>query len=128
MVISSTTFGLPMLDENPFNPMPLEAGDEHKLIARDAEFLELKNYLKYQSPRRILLVGSFGSGRTSLLRCLQPYASTYASVEHLRVQGPGDALLRDASPVRELYARTLVLYARCDYISPTGLTGLLPKN
>ena len=95
MVISSATFGLPMLEENPFNPMPLEAGDERKLIARDAEFLELKNYLKYQSPRRILLVGSFGSGRTSLLRCLQPYASTYASVEHLRAQGPGDALLRD---------------------------------
>ena len=95
MVISSSTFGLPMLEDNPFNPMPLEAGDEHKLIARDAEFLELKNYLKYQSPRRILLVGSFGSGRTSLLRCLQPYASTYASVEHLRAQGPGDALLRD---------------------------------
>lgn len=95
MVISSTTFGLPMLEDNPFNPMPLEAGDEHKLIAREAEFLELKNYLKYQSPRRILLVGSFGSGRTSLLRCLQPYASTYASVEHLRAQGPGDALLRD---------------------------------
>ena len=95
MVISSATFGLPMLEENPFNPMPLEAGDEHKLIARGGEFLELKNYLKYQSPRRILLVGSFGSGRTSLLRCLQPYASAYASVEHLRAQGPGDALLRD---------------------------------
>ena len=95
MVISSSTFGLPLLDVNPFNPMPLEAGDEHKLIARDAEFLELKNYLKYQSPRRILLVGSFGSGRTSLLRCLQPYASTFASVEHLRAQGPGGALLRD---------------------------------
>lgn len=95
MVISSATFGLPMLEVNPFNSMPLEAGDERKLIARDAEFLELKNYLKYQSPRRILLVGSFGSGRTSLLRCLQPHASTYASVEHLRAQGPGDALLRD---------------------------------
>jgi len=95
MVISSNTFGLPLLEVNPFNSMPLEAGDERHLVARDAEFLELKNYLKYQSPRRILLVGSFGSGRTSLLRCLQPHASTYASVEHLRAQAPGDALLRD---------------------------------
>lgn len=87
------TFGLPKLDINPFSTMPLEAGEERQLIGRDHEFLQLKNFLQYRSTRRLMLVGPLGSGRTSMLRCLQPYAASYATVEHLPAHSPGESLL-----------------------------------
>ena len=88
------SFGLPRLDHNPFSTMPLEAGEENKLVGREDEFLQLKNFLKYRSPRRLMLVGPLGSGRTSLLRCLQPYAASFATVEHLPVHSPAESLLQ----------------------------------
>ena len=87
------TFGLPRLEVNPFTTRPLEAGEEDKLVGRSVEFQQVRNFLQYRSPRRLMLVGPLGSGRTSMMRCLQPYAASYATVEHLPAHSPGESLL-----------------------------------
>lgn len=93
MVQDSQLFGLPRLEQNPFSTLPLESGDVGKLIGRNTVISELKNYLKFGSARRILLVGPLGSGRTSLTRCLTPYASKTAFVTHLPSHAPAKSLL-----------------------------------
>ncbi len=63
------------------------------MVGRDEVFNRLKNYLRLGSARRIMLTGPLGSGRTSLVRCLKPYAGAYASIEHLPAINPAKALL-----------------------------------
>ena len=93
MVKQSYAYGLPLLDENPFSIRPLEPGELGKMVGRDEVFNRLKNYLRLGSARRIMLTGPLGSGRTSLVRCLKPYAGAYASIEHLPAINPAKALL-----------------------------------
>ena len=93
MAPESRTFGLPLLDVNPFSSRPLEAGDAGKLIGREEEFMLLRSYLRLGTARRIMLTGPLGSGRTSLTRCLKPYAGAYISIDHLPVQAPARAML-----------------------------------
>ncbi|MEK9650614.1 MAG: ATP-binding protein [Poseidonia sp.] len=93
MAPESRTFGLPLLDVNPFSSRPLEAGDAGKLIGREEEFMLLRSYLRLGTARRIMLTGPLGSGRTSLARCLIPYAGAYISIDHLPVQAPARAML-----------------------------------
>ena len=93
MVRETHAFGLPYLDENPFSIRPLEAGESGKLVGRDDVFIRLQSYLKLRSARRVMLVGPLGSGRTSLVRCLKPYAGAYASIDHLPARAPASALL-----------------------------------
>ena len=93
MVQKSGLFGLPLLDMNPFSTRPLESGDAGKLIGRSEEFNLLRTYLKLGTARRIMLTGPLGSGRTSLVRCLKPYAGAYISIDHLPAQAPAQAML-----------------------------------
>ena len=93
MVKQSYAYGLPLLNENPFSIRPLEPGELGKMVGRDEVFNRLKNYLRLGSARRIMLTGPLGSGRTSLVRCLKPYAGAYASIEHLPAINPAKALL-----------------------------------
>lgn len=93
MVKQSYAYGLPLLNENPFSIRPLEPGELGKMVGRAEIFNRLKNYLRLGSARRIMLTGPLGSGRTSLVRCLKPYAGAYASIEHLPAINPAKALL-----------------------------------
>jgi len=93
MVQKSRLFGLPLLDVNPFSTRPLEPGDAGKLIGRSEEFNLLRTYLKLGTARRIMLTGPLGSGRTSLVRCLKPYAGAFISIDHLPAQAPAQAML-----------------------------------
>ncbi|RJU99121.1 MAG: hypothetical protein DWC10_02420 [Candidatus Poseidoniales archaeon] len=93
MVKKSYAFGLPLLSENPFNIRPLESGEAGKLVGRGELFQTLQDYLHLRSARRIMLTGPLGSGRTSLVRCLKPYASAYASIDYLPANAPAQALL-----------------------------------
>ena len=93
MVKQSYAYGLPLLNENPFSIRPLEPGELGKMVGRDEVFNRLKNYLRLGSARRIMLTGPLGSGRTSLVRCLKPYAGAYASNEHLPAINPAKGLL-----------------------------------
>ena len=93
MARETHAFGLPRLNENPFSVRPLEAGESGKLVGREDVFLRLQSYLKLGSARRVMLLGPLGSGRTSLVRCLKPYAGAYASIDHLPARAPASALL-----------------------------------
>jgi hypothetical protein len=53
----------------------------------------LRSYLRLGTARRIMLTGPLGSGRTSLARCLKPYAGAYISIDHLPAQAPAQAML-----------------------------------
>ena len=93
MVNEARTFGFPLLSENPFSSRPLESGEAGKLVGRDHEFNLLREYLRLGTARRVMLTGPLGSGRTSLVRCLKPYAGAFVSVDHLPAQSPAQALL-----------------------------------
>ena len=93
MVEKTHAFGLPVLSENPFNIRPLESGEVGKLIGREELFQQLQTYLHLRSARRIMLTGPLGSGRTSLVRCLKPYAGAYASIDYLPAHAPAQSLL-----------------------------------
>ena len=93
MVRETHAYGLPYLDENPFSIRPLEAGESGKLVGREDAFNRLQSFLRLRSARRIMLLGPLGSGRTSLVRCLKPYAGASATIDHLPAQSPATSLL-----------------------------------
>ena len=93
MVKETHAFGLPLLDVNPFSSRPLESGDATKLVGRKDQFALLRSYLRLGTARRVMLTGPLGSGRTSLVRCLKPYAGAYISIDHLPASAPAQAML-----------------------------------
>jgi len=93
MVRETHAYGLPSLKENPFSIRPLEAGESGKLVGRSDVFNRLKTYLQLGTARKVMLLGPLGSGRTSLARCLKPYAGAYATIDHLPAQSPAASLL-----------------------------------
>jgi len=93
MVKETHVFGLPLLDVNPFSSRPLESGDATKLVGRKDQFALFRSYLRLGTARRVMLTGPLGSGRTSLVRCLKPYAGAYISIDHLPANSPAQAML-----------------------------------
>ena len=93
MVRETQAYGLPSLQENPFSIRPLEAGESGKLVGRSDVFNRMKTYLQLGTARKVMLLGPLGSGRTSLARCLKPYAGAYATIDHLPAQTPAASLL-----------------------------------
>ena len=93
MVRETYAYGLPSLNINPFSIRPLESGESGKLIGRTEVFNRLKTYLQLGTARKVMLLGPLGSGRTSLARCLMPYAGASATIDHLPAQTPATALL-----------------------------------
>ena len=93
MVRETHAYGLPSLNVNPFSIRPLESGESGKLVGRTEVFTRLKTYLQLGTARKVMLLGPLGSGRTSLARCLMPYAGASATIDHLPAQAPATALL-----------------------------------
>ena len=86
---------LPPLDANPFSTLSLESSDSNLLVGRQHMLSVLSQYIQFRSPRRILLVGEHGSGRTSLLRCASKIAPLSVHIDHISRMDAGLNLLKD---------------------------------
>ena len=86
---------LPPLDANPFSTLALEASDSNLLVGRQHTLRVLSQYIQFRSPRRILLVGEHGSGRTSLLRCVSKMSPIAVHIDHIPPRDAGLSLLKD---------------------------------
>lgn len=93
MRIEGKEIELPVLLQNPFSTSPLEEGQKGLLVGRNDIFDNLSQYINFRSTRRILMVGSVGSGRTSLLRCLANVAPLSLHVDHIHASAPAKSLL-----------------------------------
>ena len=93
MRIEGKEIELPQLLQNPFSTAPLEEGQKSLLVGRKEIFDTLSQYIGFRSTRRILMVGSVGSGRTSLLRCLADVAPVSLHVDHIHASAPAKSLL-----------------------------------
>jgi len=83
------------MDSNPFSTVSLEASDSDLLVGRNHMLTVLSQYMKFRSPRRILLLGEHGSGRTSLLRCASKTAPLSIYIDHISHSQAGLNLLKE---------------------------------
>ena len=93
MRIEGKEIELPLLMQNPFSTAPLEKSQKSLLVGRNEAFNNLSQHINFRSTRRILMVGSVGSGRTSLLRCLANVAPASPHVDHIHASAPAKSLL-----------------------------------
>ena len=93
MRIEGKEIELPLLFHNPFSTSPLEEGQKSLLVGRNEVFDSLAQHIHFCSTRRILMVGSVGSGRTSLLRCLGKEAPLSLHLDHIHASAPAKSLL-----------------------------------
>ncbi len=93
MRIEGKEIELPLLLQNPFSTAPLEGGQKDLLVGRNEVFDGLAQHIHFRSTRRILMVGSVGSGRTSLLRCLGNEAPLSLHLDHIHASTPAKSLL-----------------------------------
>jgi len=93
MRIEGKEIELPLLLQNPFSTAPLEGGQKSLLVGRNEVFEGLAQHIHFRSTRRILMVGSVGSGRTSLLRCLGNEAPLSLHLDHIHASTPAKSLL-----------------------------------
>ena len=99
MRIIGKEMNLPPLDANPFSTLPLESSDSNLLVGRQHMLTVLSQYIQFRSPRRILLLGEHGSGRTSLLRCASKISPIPVHIDHIPPMDAGLNLLK------EIYSR-----------------------
>jgi len=83
---------LPHVHQNPFSIRPLSAEDSNLFVGRQEMLSMFKQFILRKSSRQILLVGPYGSGRSSLVQCLEPIVSLSAYIDHLNVTHPGHSL------------------------------------
>jgi DNA-binding MarR family transcriptional regulator len=95
MEVQGKLIALPPLSSNPFSTLPLEASQDHLLVGRVHLKEAMTQYIRFKSPRRILLSGEMGSGRSSLLRCLSNYAPTSVHIDHISQHDTALRLLRE---------------------------------
>lgn len=86
---------LPSLREDPFSQGPLMAKDSNLLVGRHSYFKEMEKNIQFKSSRRILLVGEYGSGKTSFVNCLGGKTNLHIHVDRIDTINPGLELLRD---------------------------------
>ncbi|MCH1443092.1 MAG: helix-turn-helix domain-containing protein [Candidatus Poseidoniaceae archaeon] len=86
---------LPSLREDPFSQGPLSAKDSNLLVGRHSYFEEMEKNIQFKSSRRILLVGEYGSGKTSFVNCLGGKTNLHIHVDRIDTVNPGLELLRD---------------------------------
>ena len=86
---------LPSLREDPFSHGPLMAKDSNLLVGRHSYFKEMEKNIQFKSSRRILLVGEYGSGKTSFVNCLGGKTNLHIHVDRIDTMNPGLELLRD---------------------------------
>ena len=85
---------LPQVRQNPFSIRPLSSADSDLFVGRFDLLSTLKQFILRKSSRWILLTGPYGSGRSSLVRCLEPVVSLSAYIDHLNAANPGQSLLQ----------------------------------
>jgi len=85
---------LPHVHQNPFSIRPLSAEDSNLFVGRQEMLSMFKQFILRKSSRQILLVGPYGSGRSSLVQCLEPIVSLSAYIDHLNATHPGHSLLQ----------------------------------
>jgi hypothetical protein len=95
MEVQGKEIELPTLASNPFSTLPLEANEDHLLVGRVHVRDAMTQYIQFKSPRRILLSGEMGSGRSSLLRCLSNYAPKSVHIDHISQRDSALGLLRE---------------------------------
>ena len=95
MEVQGKEIELPTLASNPFSTLPLEANEDHLLVGRVHVRDAMAQYIQFKSPRRILLSGEMGSGRSSLLRCLSNYAPKSVHIDHISQRDSALGLLRE---------------------------------
>ncbi|CAI8299225.1 MAG: Uncharacterised protein [Candidatus Poseidoniaceae archaeon] len=88
-------FGFPSLSEDPFSSSPLEKDELDLLVGRHALFDELERKIAFKSANRILLVGEFGSGKTSFMQCLSSRTNLHLKIGRIAFSEPGVELLKD---------------------------------
>ena len=88
-------FGFPSLSEDPFSSSPLDKDEFELLVGRHAMFEELERKITFKSADRILLVGEFGSGKTSFMQCLGERTNLHLSIDRIAFSEPGVELLKD---------------------------------
>ena len=88
-------FGFPSLTEDPFSSSPLEKDESDLLVGRHALFDELERKITFKSANRILLVGEFGSGKTSFMQCLSSRTNLHLKIDRIAFSEPGVELLKD---------------------------------
>ena len=88
-------FGFPSLSEDPFSSSPLEKDEFDLLVGRHSMFDELERKITFKSANRILLVGEFGSGKTSFMQCLSARTNLHLNIDRIAFVEPGVELLKD---------------------------------
>jgi GTPase SAR1 family protein len=92
---NTVDFGFPSLSEDPFSSSPLEKDDFDMLVGRHSMFDELERKITFKSANRILLVGEFGSGKTSFMQCLSARTNLHLNINRIAFSEPGVELLKD---------------------------------
>ena len=85
---------LPNLDSNPFSTSPIEGNQNSLYVGRLDTRARISQHINFRSNRKLLLVGEYGSGRTSLLRCAALEAPISVHIDHISSTNPGLSLLQ----------------------------------
>ena len=85
---------LPNLNSNPFSTSPIEGNQNSLYVGRLDTRARISQHINFRSNRKILLVGEYGSGRTSLLRCAALEAPISVHIDHISSTNPGLSLLQ----------------------------------
>ena len=85
---------LPSLVSNPFSTSPIEGNQNSLYVGRLDTRARISQHINFRSNRKILLVGEYGSGRTSLLRCAALEAPISVHIDHISSTNPGLSLLQ----------------------------------
>ena len=102
-------FGFPTLSKDPFSSSPLDKEEFDLLVGRHMLFDELERKITFKSADRVLLVGEFGSGKTSFMQCLGSRTNLHINLDRISISEPGIELLK------EMYAQLIDASPPNDY-------------
>ena len=102
-------FGFPILSKDPFSSSPLDKEEFDLLVGRHMLFDELERKITFKSADRVLLVGEFGSGKTSFMQCLGSRTNLHINLDRISISEPGIELLK------EMYAQLIDASPPNDY-------------
>jgi len=80
---------------NPFSPKPIEANDYALLVGRSELMSDLRQHLRFGSPRLMVLLGDRGSGRTSVLQSLSNLSPNPYRFSYYPGENPSKSLLHE---------------------------------
>ena len=86
---------LPHMRANPFSSRPIEASDYTLLVGRGDLMSDFRHHLCFGSPRKMILLGERGSGRTSILQALSKLSPNTYPFTYYPDENPGEKLLNE---------------------------------